>query len=249
MKVFANWMYTARFIRWFCSWLLIASQAHGQHPADSTARAHAIQWAQDVYQSATRGNAPVFNGIQFIDPLQKKKWIGHPYFLSDDWIDGSVYYDGQRYQPAVLRYHLYLNKLVIDHAETHVAIELPPEKVKYFELDNHRFVRMPDAGVMKEGYYELLYDGHSPVYARRYKTIREFIDQKTLFTEFSERQRLYVVVNQTPYLIPNKKSALRLFEKHRQELKQALADQKIRYRQSPALALVAMARKYDELTP
>ena len=74
--------------------ILYSFFAYGQ-PAgvDTLARSNAIYITKQAYQSAIAGNSQVFNGIDYIDPLQKKKLNGTPYFLNDEW-----HYSAQAYQ-------------------------------------------------------------------------------------------------------------------------------------------------------
>lgn len=217
------------------------------NPADSMALAGAIQNTQLIYHQTLRGNAPVYNGIEYIDPFAKKRLKGHPYFLSDDWLNGSIQYDSRTYESVSLRYNLYSNKVLIDHELTHAVIELINEKIHSFTLEGNRFVRLQANGVLREGFYQLLYDGKSRVYVRRSKTIKETVDQKEMITEFGERTRRYLVMNGQAFAVTNKKSALHLFGEHRAEVRNHLSDNHIRFRSSPDKALVVMAMYYDLL--
>jgi hypothetical protein len=218
-------------------------------PADSIARAGAIQSALVIYHQTLRGNAAVYNGIEYIDPFAKKRLNGHPYYLSDDWLDGSITYDGRHYESVSLKFNICSNKVLIEHEQTHAVIELIAEKINSFNLGGARFVRLPATGVIREGFYQLLYEGKSRVLVRRFKTIKETVDQKVMITEFSERARRYFVVNGQTFAISNRKSALNLFGELKVEIRRYLSDNHIHFRSAPEKALVAMAMYYDSLNP
>jgi hypothetical protein len=225
--------------------------ANGQ-PAgvDTLTRSNAIYVTKQVYQSAIAGNSQVFNGIDHIDPLQKKKLNGTPYFLSEEWQEGFVFYDNQLYENASLRYNLFLDKLLIEHVQSHATIEMINEKIKYFGISNHTFVWLSNSTAqsdIKEGFYEVLSSGNTKVYARRYKTIKEVADQKVMVTEFLDKRKLYLFKDKQYFTITNKGSALNAFGDDKSEIKKFLSQEKLNFRSDPEGALVAIANYYDDL--
>jgi hypothetical protein len=231
--------------------ILYSTFAYGQlSTADTLARHNAIYLTKLAYQSAIAGNAQVFNGIEHIDPLQKKKLNGNPYFLSDEWQDGFVFYGDQLYERVYLLYNLFLDKLLIEHVQSHVTIELIPEKIKYFGISNHTFVWLSNSSAqtdIKDGFYEILYSGDTKVYARRYKTIKEVADQKVMVTEFLDKRKLYLFKDERYFTITNKGSALNAFGDDKAEIKKILSQKKLNFRADPEGALVVIANYYDEL--
>ncbi len=218
--------------------------------SDTLARSNAIYLAKQIYQSAIFSNSQVFNGVEYIDPFQKKKLDGNPYFLNNDWQDGFVVYENQLYENLSLRYNLFQNKLLIEHNQSHATIELFNEKIKSFGISRHIFVWLTsaaDQSEIKEGFYDLLYSGTVKVYARRYKTMSEVIDPKIIVTKFVDKTKLFLFKNDQYFSITNKNSALNAFGEVKIEIKKFLSHQKINFRSDPEMALTAMARYYDEL--
>ena len=233
------------------SLILYSFFAYGQ-PAgvDTLARSNAIYLTKQAYQSAIAGNSQVFNGIDYIDPLQKKKLNGTPYFLNDEWQEGFVFYGDQLFENVSLRYNLFLNKLLIEHVQSHATIEMILEKIKYFGISNHTFVWLSNSTTqsdVKEGFYEVLYSGKTKVYARRYKTIKEVADQKVMVTEFLDKRKLYLFKDEQYFAITNKGSALNAFGEDKSEIKKFLSQEKLNFRSDPESALVAIANYYDDL--
>lgn len=233
------------------SLLLCSSFSYSQSTAtDTIARNNAIYLSKRSYQSAILGNSHVFNGVEYIDPFQRKKLDGNPYFLTDEWQEGFLFYDGQLYENVSLRYNLFQNKLLIEHVQSHVTIELIIEKVKYFGIANHKFVWLSgssDQSDFREGFHDLLYSGNTKVYARRYKTINEVIDQKTMVTRFADKAKLFLFKDGQYLAINNKNSALNAFGEEKSELKKFLSEENINFKSNPEIALVAMASYYDDL--
>ncbi len=217
---------------------------------DSLARRGAINHTIQNYELTLAGNAHVFNGVEYIDPFQKKILNGNPYFLTNEWQNGFVYYGDDLFENVSLRYNLFDSKLIIDHVQSHVPIELIAERVKYFSIANHTFVRLSvsnDQSETKNGFYELLYLGKSGVYVRRFKTFNEIIDQKTVVIKFTDKTKIFLFKDKKYYVITNKRSAMNAFGEDKPLIKKFLSQNKINFRSNAETALVAMAKYYDEL--
>lgn len=231
--------------------IICSSSAFGQGPrSDTLAHHNAILLTKKIYQSIIGGNATVFNGIEYIDPLHKKTLNGNACFLTDEWQEGFLFYDDQFYEQVSLQYNLFLNKVIIEHIQSHASIELINDKIKYFGIGNHIFVRLsalPEQSEIKEGFYDVLADGDTKVYVRRYKTIKEVAGQKIMVTEFLDKTRLFLFKDEQYTAITNKHSALNAFGKNKPELKKFLAQEKINFRSNPEIAMIALASHYDEL--
>ena len=229
--------------------LLCYSAAFSQKSqADSLAWQQAYLLSKQTYQNTLSGNSKVFNGVEYVNPLAKKRVMGHPNFISDDWQDGLLSFDGQLYENVALQYNLLLNKVLIENVQSHATIELRNEMVDYFQIDNHTFVGLAGAieGESKDMFFDRLYNGVVKVYVKRYKTIKETADQKVMVTEFLEKRKFYLFKDGRYINITNKKSALNAFEAQKTAMKKLLSQQNINFRTTPELALVTMATYYDK---
>jgi hypothetical protein len=224
---------------------------HGQkNLSDSLASSLAINFASDLYHKVTEGNSRLYNGIEYIDPYQRKLLDGDPYFFSDDWVDGDVFYDDQLYKNVALRYNIFSDKVVIEHSQIHTSIELIEEKIKYFIINEHLFIRLTPqeiSGPLKEGFYNLLYAGESKVYVKRYKDIKEIIDQKSKTTQFLDRKKTYLFKDGQYLSISGKKSLINALVDKKNDVKRFISENRINYKKNPEPALVSIAKFYDSL--
>jgi hypothetical protein len=216
--------------------------------ADSLARQQSYLSAKQTYEKTISGNAKVFNGVEYVNPLAKKRVNGHPNFANDDWQEGVLSYDGQLYENVALQYNLLLNKVLVENVQSHATIELNNVMIDYFQLDNHTFVRLPGGieGEPNEMLFDQLYNGSVKVYVKRYKTIKETPDQKVMVTEFLDKRKIYLFKDGQYFSISNKKSALNAFEAQKTEMKKLLSQQHINFRTTPELAMVVMGQYYDQ---
>jgi hypothetical protein len=216
---------------------------------DSIARHNSVLVALQTYQNAISGNAKVFNGVDYVNPLAKKRVKGHPNFESEDWMEGFILYEGQLYENVALQYNLLLNKVLIENVQSHATIELSNNLIGRFGINGHTFVQLP-SGIDAEPqdmFYDLLYDGGVKVYVKRFKTIKETPDQKVMVTEFLEKRKLYLFKEGRYIAINNKKAALNAFEDHKQEMKKTLSQNRLSFRAMPELSMIALGQRYDEL--
>lgn len=216
---------------------------------DTLARDNAIAAAKLQYQKTIAGNSQLFNGVEYFDPLNSKKQIGHPYYSSDDWEEGFVHYDGQLYEHIFLRYNILEDNIVIDHIQSHATIKLIVEKIKYFGINNHTFIWLesdPDH-VITKGFYDLLYTNKSKVIARRYKATIENAGEKVMEATFVNKTKLFLFKDEKYYSITKKNSVLQAFGEYKPQIKKFLSGSKISFRSDPEAALIAIAGYYDNL--
>jgi hypothetical protein len=66
------------------------------------------------YRQAIGVQAKLNNGSKYVPPEQDVD--EHPYFLSDDWLMGNVYYDDELFIDVPLMYDLYSGQLITEHS-------------------------------------------------------------------------------------------------------------------------------------
>src|SRR5690348_16627231 len=98
-----------------CLLLFLTSLTYAQSAKPDTAFVKAsFSKAKAVYaSSAIRSQSHLYNGSQYIDytPIGEE----HPYFLTNDWTNGTVIYDGEKYENVPLLYDISADKLVVEH--------------------------------------------------------------------------------------------------------------------------------------
>src|SRR5882762_9573262 len=166
------------------------------HAPDSVFLLSAVKNAHELYTRSLGVGSHLLNGVQYKEHNANFDDVGHPYFESDDWVEGSVNYDGELYEDVAILYDLVSEKVVIEHPYAGIKLELISEKIDYFSLPGHRFVRL-DADTMKNssirtGFYDVLYDGRVKFYVKRHKEKKEEIAQGEIQVEFIEIDRLYI---------------------------------------------------------
>ncbi len=229
---------------WFC----IASYGQGAQPAQVTSK-NTPSLPLALYESATVLSPHLYNGQRY--HIYDSRSKDHQFFELEDWRDGSISYDGQSFDSIPMLYDIVKDKVIIKYVTRSGLIQLQSERVKEFSYINHRFIRIEEnkeAGIeLSTGFYDLLYDGKTPVLARRMKQRQEQIENNRVNVYFLEKTFFYIKKDGIYHPIHSKRAALNLFDDQKKVLKKHLRDQRIKYRKAKEKAIVQLATKYDQL--
>ena len=210
-----------------------------------------VDKAKQAYTQSTKNYSHLFNGKEYIEFKKNMQQVGTPFFNSEDWEEGYVFYDDELYEKVPLHYDLLTEKLVVEHL-AHGGIELINEKIKFFGIAGHNFVRLEDQANNKRyfGFYDVIYNGTTTkVFVKRWKVTEEKVETQLSSTiTFKEKKSIILLKNGVYNQVGNKSSALKVFGDQKSALKKYISKNKIRYRTNREEALVKIARQYDQLT-
>lgn len=220
------------------------------HATDSAFLLSAVKNAHELYSRSLGVGSHLLNGVQYKEYIANLDDVGHPYFESDDWVEGSVHYDGDLYEGVAILYDLLQEKVVIEHPYAGLKLELISEKINYFSLSGHRFVRL-DADTMKNspihtGFYDVLYDGRVKLYAKRRKEKKEQIVQTELQVQFLKSDRIYILKQGLYIPVKTKSSLLDVFNDRKSDLRKYIRKNKINFRKHREDAITRVVSFYDE---
>jgi hypothetical protein len=237
-----NWTYY-----FILSLFITSAAAKAQIKGDSTFVFSSVSKAIEENNNIFKANLHIYNGreYQLYRPLVKE----HPYFLSDDFIDSELIFEGNTYKRVATLYDLSNDKLIIQNPNTGVAIEIAANKTEQFTIEQHKFVYLKNnlSPEMTEGFYEVIYEGNMTLYAKRKKTYREHIRGTILDAEFVERSRYYLFVNQNYHRVVNKSSVIKALESPGKKIPKADLDSSIYSTNKLENKLYKMIKFYDAL--
>src|SRR5687768_6744309 len=85
-----------------------------QTPAyDTTFLQEAVLNAVKQYEASLAEQSILYNGSEYAEPSRTENEY-HPFFKSDDWLIGSVDYDGEQFTDIPLLYDLTGDKLITE---------------------------------------------------------------------------------------------------------------------------------------
>lgn len=202
-----------------------------------------------IHEQELRTQSALYNGSRYMVPEYDREQ--HPYFSSEDWITGTVYYDGEYFREVPLMYDLYNGALIAEHFPSGHPIQLVDEKVHFFEIHDHHFEKIHNESVGNSlpatDFYDILHSGKTKLVARRQKLRRQEIEDLSIDTFYEERNRYFVLKNDVFFPVKTKASLLKILSDRKRELKRFLKDEKTKAIRSREDVLTSIAAYYDSL--
>jgi hypothetical protein len=231
----------------------VASAAHStfaQNTASDTSfQTVAVANSLAAYEQSLNHNSILHNGGEYLEPARTNE--AHPFFVSDDWVDGSVDYDGAHFDKVSLLYDITADKLITESIGS-MPIVLIKEKVKGFTISDRKFIKLNPASfnhsIPLNGFYELMYNGKTQVIALHQKSNEETLVDRKIEKYFPEKNRYYILKNGIYNQVRGKASMLKLLADKKAELKKFARKGKYDFHRQLPGALSALAQQYDLLT-
>jgi hypothetical protein len=199
--------------------------------------------ARAIYKDRMRDNVHLFEGSDY-RPYESSN-DQHPYF-DQDWLVGSLFYNGSLYTNEEILYNTFKDKVIVQDYFGSNSIQVVAEKVDYFSIDGHTFVRITDASI-KPGFYDLLVDGEIKLYAKRSKEFKEVISSLTIVEEFKEINRYYLFRNDKFYPVKNKRSVRFVLSDFDEELRRYIRSEKLQFRGAFESTVIKITQFCNEL--
>ena len=212
---------------------------------DSSFVSEAKKNSVKLYSKVTGPQSHIYNGHAYIEYRQQEE--EHPYFI-DEWLDGTVVYEDELYENIPLLYDISNDEIITDHRYNVNKIQLIGSKVKSFTLQKHRFVNLNEENI-PAGFYEILYDGQTKVYAQWRKVLQETITAQTIERRFDDKTLYFIRKDGKMISVKSKKSVLDVFADKKSELRKFLHANPTPFKADRAKNISQMAQHYDQLHP
>jgi hypothetical protein len=201
-----------------------------------------------VYTKAANANTHLYNGSEYID--YDHRITGDPFFASLYFTDGSVVFDDILYTHVKMFYDILHDDLIIKNYND-TALILVKEKISSFNFANHYFIQLvtnnAETGIKTPGFFEVLYNGNTKLFARRKKEITEKISTQYSESLFTEKNEYFLYNKNNYYPVSDKKSILNILKDRKPDLIKFLHQNKIKFRKNKEAAMIKMVAYYDGL--
>jgi hypothetical protein len=154
---------------------------------------------------------------------------GHEFFLSGDYLDGSVTAGGFTFSGLKLKYDIFSDEIILRWKNIH-SILLNNSTVESFtvglwsgggrnpDFTGRRFINLNDKYPDITGFAEVIYKGPSMVVAKHSKIIAKNTSMSS-YAQYRENTRLWFITGSRAQLIRNRASFLRMFGEYEDEVK------------------------------
>jgi hypothetical protein len=211
---------------------------------DSSLLSSAVQMASQRYLTEAPASR-LINGVAYAT-LAPSYVTGRPFFQTSDPQAGTLDYDGQHFVGVPLLYEQVQDQVLLYGPSQATPLQLIRQKVRAFELAGHRFVRLPadSAGVLAEGFYDLVVDGPAQLLVKRGKKLEAATGGYTLKGEYEEVTRFFVQRYRQFYEINSVKQALAVMTDKKVEMQAYARGNRFDSREA---SLTALVRQYNTL--
>jgi hypothetical protein len=194
-----------------------------------------------LYDSIMEDNLRIYTGKKFFDPLSKKNIEGNVYYHDNDWTIGTLGYEGQTYSNVTMRYHTFLDKLIVLDPDGFDEIDITKSKIDYFIIHNKKFIKLK---APREGFYTFLHIGGIEIFAHYYTSRHE----KSLFiTELENRQKYFIKKDNTIHQVTSKSSVLKVLSEHKAGLRKFFRQQNLAFSKNREFSLQLLGAEFDRL--
>lgn len=193
---------------------------------------------------------PLYNGIGYVE---RYKVINeyHKFYKSTDFLEGSLFYDGQLYPNLELKYDLHKDLVLLNLKSGQRIVLLQPdqEKIEYFRIDGKYFAHINDSLSkvrQTSGYYEILYQGvNFKLLEKHTKKRFERKGKNALYSEFKSRNKNYLFYRGEHYILNARKDFENIFPEFRRDI-QAYSKKRFPKKNRHA-HLIVLSRRIDDL--
>lgn len=202
-----------------------------------------------LYDQYTDGNAPVYNGTQYL--YYTFKMDGNPFFQDSDLSPGWISYRGKKYGPLSMLYDITRNEVVVLLPDSNSRAVLHNEFIDSFHLAGHTFISLREdhqQNLYNTGFYDVLYNGHVQLLARRTKLMHMILKDNPVVTEMYPKDFFYIHKQGLYYFVTDKKDVFRLLADKKAEIKKMMRRQHLKFRQTDIEnTLTSVVVYYDQL--
>ncbi|MFL5773303.1 MAG: hypothetical protein ACJ75F_09105, partial [Flavisolibacter sp.] len=200
--------------------------------------------ARRLYDSARNQQAAIYNGVQHMGYGNLEK--GTAYFLTPDWSNGNVIYDGMFYRNIPLHYDILADELIVESPNGFGIILFSP-RVEYFTIEGHRFINVADPQVtLSPGFYDVLLQGAMTILVRRHKRINETITGTESEREYIEADDYYLMMDGRFHSIRNEEDIMQYTGNMKKEIKKILKKNHVHFKKEMEQAIKLVAGTYNQ---
>ena len=154
------------------------------------------------------------------------------------------------YENVPLLFDIVKEELLTHDPTNNYIMRLNNERVKWFIIWGHTFVRLShdsaDNSPMHTGFYDLLYNGNTSLYKRVSKIFKEnSASSQGLNKYVVELNEYFIKRDNQYYTVKNKKSLLLIMNNKKKEVVQFIKKNKLKLRKAREYALVKIVAYYD----
>ncbi len=170
-------------------------------------------------------NTGLFNGLRYKEEYRTIEG-NHKFYLTPNFINADIVYDGQSYFDIKMKYDLYEDQIIVN-LTTHSGnsiLQLLSDKVESFNIKDINFVKLSDKHTLNsndiiKGIFEIVYKSSNLIlYKKNKKIAKKHLTKKYIYYTFNFKNQYFYYFNNDFYLISSKSSMIRIFPNYKKEI-------------------------------
>jgi hypothetical protein len=229
--------------------LLFCRDLSAQNLSDSSFFQKSLSAARAQYMKNIGASSYLYNGVAYNHYWNGVK--GSPLFMTEEFRNGTLYYDGTIYEDVPLLYDMYHDEVISKTFDRNVDLKLLGEKIHSFSIGPYFFVRIDadslSGSPLTTGFYQRLYKGNITVLEKRQNRIVNALKVDENFTKFAEFDHYYVEKDGRYHTIEGESDLQSLFKDQKALIRKFLNRHDINYKKDPANTIVQTVAYYEQL--
>ncbi len=207
----------------------------------------AVRNAVQAYKETVGMQTHLYNGTEYVDDY-KPYLEGHPFFGSNTFSAGSIYYDGAWHKPVFMLYDVLHDDVIITHNVSGNKMKLINAKIDTFRVQGHTFARFGNGHeALQPGMYDVLYSKQTKFLVRRSKNLQERATDRGMEGEYHVDDRRYICKDGTCQPVSSKRSVYAALRDKKKQLRKYAAREHLRFRKKREETILALVTYYDSL--
>jgi hypothetical protein len=199
-------------------------------------------------------NTGLYEGILYKE-LYRTLNENTQFYITPDFLSGTVVSDGQPYIDLLLKYNVYDDQVLLKVKDRlgGNTIQLLRDKISRFTINNRLFIQVTDAPaeLALTGFYEVSYQNATVILLTKHtKKLFERKDRSSLYYEFLDGNKEHVVLFGHKYFpIKNKRDLIDIFPDLKDQIDEFYNRARVQRRTQPHAFMVALITRIGSLLP
>ena len=198
------------------------------------------------YLSGTKEHAALFSG-KIESPFDNRQFINHAFLGTDQYVKGTLCYNGVVYQDIFMRLDLYRDELTVYSSDKPYHVVLEKEKFNYAVLNGVTIITSIHGLDAGEKYRVLIDDGIYPFVKKYRVSIKDELSTIELKRRFLLQEHYFIYVGEIAYPVKNKNSLLKLFPDRKKELNEYAKQHRLDFRAHFEQSVSALVNHYENM--
>ena len=195
-------------------------------------------------------NIGLYNGVAYIPKFNVYE-DSHPYFISQEFQKGDLFYNGQPYFNINLKYDIFFDEILIEVNKGFGkgTVQIIKDKVEGFQIRENKFVNLnhDSEKINLNGFYEIISEFENfNLYKKHNLKTSRISDNRIVYRKFKITAPTYYLQYKNDfYQIKSRKDLVKIFPSYKKEIYEYYNRNLIKYKEDAALNI--LLKRLNEL--